>query len=147
MKIKKIMLPHWVQPISAAVAACGLAAMIASAMFEPTSATAEITLFFGYWALFFGLIATVFAREKTEDEFIDHLRLASIFRVTVCYVLWSVFAAIGSYLLPRMLTLETMGQVAWVAMWPNGAIFWILLYLVLFKGAIFANSRREGTAA
>lgn len=90
-----------------------------------------------------GLILCAISREKVEDEYINYLRLKSIFRVAVVFLVYSVVFPIVNYIAIRTIDFATWGSIITILGVIRQPWFLILLYLAIFKGSIILNTRKE----
>lgn len=108
----------------------------------------DMILFFAFIFFSIGILLCSISREKIEDEFISYLRTRSIFLVVMVYLVWAVIDPVLSYYVaPRAFDLSSWGRVSFVLGFLRSAQFFVLIYLLLFKGAIMLNSRKEDAAA
>lgn len=135
MNKKQFLLPHVVQRAGEFLALLGVVCFLFWKH--------EIGLFFGGMMFSIGLILCAISREKVEDEYINYLRLKSIFRVAVVFLVYSVVFPIVNYIAIRTIDFATWGSIITILGVIRQPWFLILLYLAIFKGSIILNTRKE----
>ncbi len=135
MNQKQFLLPHFVQTIGEALALLGVVCVLFWKH--------EMGLYFGGMIFSIGLLLCAISKEKIEDEYINYLRLRSIFRVAIVYLAYAVISPALRYTSARTLDIATWGTI-----WPVISLFgqpWflVLLYLAIFKGTLILSSRKK----
>lgn len=100
-------------------------------------------LFLGTCLPYIAVLLICVSKEKTEDEFINHLRIRSLLWVVAFAFVVGMLSLSLNYSLVR---LGTVHQVGMVSMWVNLAtnpLTLAVVYLLLFKGSVFINGLKS----
>lgn len=134
MNQKQFLLPHFVQIIGEVLTLLGVVCFLFWRH--------EIGLFFGGMIFSIGLLLCAISREKIEDEYINYLRLKSIFRVAVVYLAYAVIFPALKYIAIHTLDLTTLGNIMAILGIFGQPWFLVLLHLAIFKGSIILTSHK-----
>lgn len=135
MFYQKFLLPYFMQFIGAALTVCGIVALGISHI--------DAMMFVAYILLSVGLLLIALSKEKAEDEYITYLRMRSIITVAIVCMIYSVISPFCDYLLNHYLDFTRYLMVRNIQVLITTTPLITLLYLVLFKGSILLNSKRD----
>lgn len=136
MANKLFLLPHCWQIVGAVIVLIGIAGF-------SITAYEEFFRFFGYWFIYFGVLIVALSREKVEDEFVNFIRLRTIYRIVLIYVLYTFIANLCQYLISYYLPLEGHGRTLILLTELDEMPLWISIYFVVFKRSLYPAKRYE----
>ncbi|MDO4823556.1 MAG: hypothetical protein Q4A08_05255 [Bacteroidales bacterium] len=139
---KSFLFPHWCQKtgwwILATLVICIILVLAFDNVIE-LSDWIEAALFSTPSFLSLALFLICLSQEKQEDEYIAHIRTRSVFTIVIIIFLISLADFPVRIIGGRMFSVSQMGTYYMYSSYFKSPIILTLLYLLIFKGTLFAN--------
>lgn len=102
-----------------------------------------VAMFIATCLPYIAIVLVCLSREKVEDEYINHLRVRSVFYVVVFAFIIGMLELASGFISSRLLTVGQMGQVAFYTKILTNPMILAVVYLLLFKGSILINTLKS----